>query len=292
MAAETTAYRRAERRDVGREEEQQQVKFAVRENMAPGATLRERFENLARLNIQGIELTGASTLDHTEEVKELTRQTGVVPCIVAGRGGAILDARKAERDLFMRELELGLRACGEFGGVGFIVVPLLPVKMQNRPRITDLSPWKTSLQLEQELFTVLMRQVAPVAEAAGAAVIIEPLNRYEQWWPNHVSEGAAVCKAVGSPGIRTMADFFHMNIEEPQFADAIKENLPYIAHVHLADSHRRLPGSGHTDFRAGLRALLDGGYDGFYGFECAVDGDPFEALPAAMRHVRQIAGVE
>ena len=258
--------------------------------MAPGQTLRERFENLSRLGIQGIELTGASTLDHRQEVRELVGRTGVVPCICSGRGGAILDARRAERDLFMQELEPALHACGEFGGVGVIVVPLLPVKMQNRPRISDLSPWKTSLQLEQELFEVLMRRVAPVAEAAHAAVIIEPLNRYEQWWPNRVAEGAAVCKAVGSPGIKTMADFFHMNIEEPQFVDAVRENLPSIAHVHLADSHRALPGTGHTDFGPALRALRDGGYDGYYGFECRVDGDPFQALPAAMDFIRKQAG--
>jgi sugar phosphate isomerase/epimerase len=266
------------------------MKFAVRENMAPGATLRERFESLARLRIQGIELTGASTIDQRDEVKELVRQTGVVPCICSGRGGAILDARRAERDLYMSDLRLALQACGDFGGVGVIVVPLLPVKMQNRPRISDLSPWKTSLQLEQALFEVLMREVAPTAEAANAAVIIEPLNRYEQWWPNRVSEGAAVAKAIGSRGIMTMADLFHMNIEEPQFVDAVKENLPFIAHVHLADSHRRLPGTGHTDFGPVLRALRDGGYDGYYGFECAVDGDPFEALPAAMRFIEVQAG--
>lgn len=266
------------------------MKFALRENMAPGKTLRERFESLVRLKIQGIELTGASTLDHKDEVKELVKETGVIPCICSGRGGAVLDARRAERDLFLGELKLALQACGEFGGVGVIVVPLLPVKMQNRPRISDLSPWKTSLQLEKELFEAQMRDMAPVAEVAGAAVVIEPLNRYEQWWPNKVSDGAAVCQAVGSKGIMTMADFFHMNIEEPQFAVAVKENLPYIAHVHLADSHRRLPGSGHTDFAAALRALADGGYDGYYGFECAVDGDPFEALPAAMRYIQQQAG--
>ena len=266
------------------------MKFAIRENMAPGKTLQERFESLVRLKIQGIELTAASTLDHKDEVKDLVRQTGIIPCIYSVRGGAILDARRAERDLYLNELKLALQACGEFGGVGVIVVPLLPVKMQNRPRISDLSPWKTSLQLEQELFEAQMRDIAPVAEAAGAAVIIEPLNRYEQWWPNKVSDGAAVCKAVGSPGIMTMADFFHMNIEEPQFVTAVQDNLPYIAHVHLADSHRRLPGSGHTDFRAALRALAEGGYDGYYGFECAIDGDPFEALPAAMRYIEQQAG--
>ena len=266
------------------------MKFAVREAMAPGKSLREKFESLARLKIAGIELTGPNTPERLQEVKALIEETGVKPCILSVGGGAILDARKAERDLYLDGLKLALRACGDLGGVGVIVVPLLPVKMQNRPRITDLSPWKTSLQLEQELFQVLMREVAPVAEAARAAVVIEPLNRYEQWWPNRVSEGAAVCAAIGSPGIKTMADFFHMNIEEPKFAEAIRQNLPYIAHVHLADSQRALPGTGHTDFGPGLQALVDGGYDGYYGFECRVDGDPFESLPHAMEYVRKAAG--
>ncbi len=267
------------------------LKFAVRENMAPGKTLRERFENLERLHIAGIELTGASTLNNTAEVAELVKQTGVIPCVCSGRDGAALDARPSERELFLSELRLALQACGSYGGVGVIVVPLLPVKMGGRPRISDLSPWKSSLDLEHELFAVLMHEVVPVAEQANACVIVEPLNRYEQWWPNRVAEGAAFCQLIGSKGIRTMADFFHMNIEEPTFVDAVQANLPYIAHVHLADSQRALPGTGHTDFGPALKALLNGGYAGYYGFECRVDGDPFEALPASMAYIEQAAGL-
>jgi sugar phosphate isomerase/epimerase len=268
------------------------IKFAIRENMVPGKSLRERFENLQRLGIAGIELTATRPAHHLEEIKELTQQTGVVPCICSTHEGAILDARKPERDAYLTSLEEAIRACGDVGGVGVICVPLLPVKMQNRPRISDLSPWKTSLQLEQEFFVELMRRFAPTAESAGAAVIIEPLNRYEQWWPNRVSQGADVCKQVGSKSIRTMADFFHMNIEEPQFVDAITENIAYIAHVHLADSQRSLPGTGHTNFGPALRALLDGGYDGYYGFECSIPGDPFESLPTSMAYLRKQAGLK
>ena len=268
-----------------------EIKFAIRENMVPGTTLKERFENLARIGIQGIELTSTRPAQHVDEIRELTARTGVVPCICSTHEGAVLDARKSERDLYIAGLEEAIKACGQLGGVGVICVPLLPVKTQNRPRISDLSPWKSSLQLEQELFAALMRRFSPTAERAGAAVIVEPLNRYEQWWPNQVGQAASFCRDLGVPGIKTMADFFHMNIEEPRFVDAITANLPYIAHVHLADSQRALPGTGHTEFGPALRALLDGGYAGYYGFECRVDGDPFEALPASMQYVRKQAGL-
>lgn len=55
------------------------LKFAVRENMAPGKNLRERFENLARLKIAGIELTGASTLNNVDEVIELVKESPLSP---------------------------------------------------------------------------------------------------------------------------------------------------------------------------------------------------------------------
>jgi sugar phosphate isomerase/epimerase len=51
-----------------------------------------------------------------------------------------------------------------------------------------------------------------------------------------------------------MADVFHMNIEEDSIAAALRAHAEHIVHVHLADSHRREPGSGHLDFAAVFEA--------------------------------------
>jgi sugar phosphate isomerase/epimerase len=67
---------------------------------------------------------------------------------------------------------------------------------------------------------------------------------------------------VGSEQVALMADLFHMNIEEASVTGAIGDHAGAIAHVHLADSNRRPPGQGHTDFPAVLAALDAIGYDG------------------------------
>ncbi len=250
------------------------MKFAVRESMAPGSTIRERFENLAKIGFAGIEIVGSSSFDCLDEIKAAQQATGITPHIFSMREGAILDARKEERDLAVRSIKDALTMCGECGGIGVIVPPLIQVKMQNRPRIPDLSPLAGTAKLEKDLLVEILKQeIAPHGESVGAAVIIEPLNRYEQWWPCTLAHGKEICEAVNSPGVAMMADFFHMNIEDADFGESIRDAGKWIRNVHLASSQRQTPGHGHTDFRPGLRALKEIGYDGFYTFECGVPGD-------------------
>lgn len=263
------------------------MRFSIRETMAPGKTLREKFENLAEMGFAGIEITTSSTPDKLEEILEASRATGIVPNIFSMRGGAILDARRSERETAIAGLKDSLAMCGEAGGVGVIMPPLIAVKMQGRPRIPDLSPLASTRQLEFDLLVAILKEeIVPHAERVGACVVIEPLNRYEQWWPCTLADAVQICEAVGSEHVVMMADFFHMNIEEADMAESIRKAGKWIRNVHLADSQRLLPGYGHTDFRQPLKALQEIGYDDFMGFECGIPGDPFVELPKAMEYLR------
>jgi len=104
-----------------------------------------------------------------------------------------------------------------------------------------------------------------------------------------VGQAAEICRAVGSPGIKLMADFFHMNIEEADMGRAIEEVADCLAYVHLADSNRYQPGAGHLDFRPGLAALKRIGYDGYMTLECKILGeDQGQALIETARYIRTI----
>ena len=49
------------------------------------------------------------------------------------------------------------------------------------------------------------------------------------------------------------------------------------------------PGSGHTDFRAGLRALKDAGFKGYMALECGLSGkDPLAALKRSVEYLKGI----
>ncbi|MFO7945804.1 MAG: sugar phosphate isomerase/epimerase family protein [Armatimonadota bacterium] len=267
-----------------------ELKFSIRESQAPGETIIEKMENLAELGFSGIEITSTPAWDVAEEVRDAAETTGIVPNIWSAEYLNILDPRPAERERAVASMRNALTVCGEAGGIGVICVPLIWTKMRNLPRIPDLSPLKSTAELEFELLVAELSDLADHAQEVGADIIIEPLNRYEMWWPNTLQDGVEICEAVGKDGVSIMADFFHMNIEEAHISESIRSAGGYIKNVHLADSQRKIPGFGHTDFGPGLKALDEIGYDCYLGFEAQIPGDPMEELPKSMDYIRQAAG--
>lgn len=262
------------------------LKFACREYMLPGSTITERFENAAKIGLAGIEVTGSATREFLDEIKAAIAATGVRASIMSAQYLAILDARKPERDRAVEACKEALTLSGEVGAVGFILPPLIHTKLQGGQRIPDLSPFMSTAALEQALLAKLLSDIADHAVACNASVVIEPLNRYEQWWPCSLQHGMDICEAVGKPGVTIMADFFHMNIEDACFGESIRKAGKLVRNVHLADSQRLMPGYGHTDFKPGFAALKEIGYDDYMAFECGVPGDPFVEFPKAMDYVR------
>ena len=199
----------------------------------------------------------------------------------------VLDARKEERDKCVQAMKDALSLAGEVGALGFILPPLIAIKLQDGQRIPDLSPLMGTAEIERKLLAAILTDLADFAQEKGADVIIEPLNRYEQWWPCSLQHGIDICEDVGKPGVSMMADFFHMNIEDADFGEGIRKAGKLVKNVHLADSQRLMPGYGHTDFKPGFAALKEIGYDYYMAFECGVPGDPFEEFPKAMDYVRE-----
>ena len=71
---------------------------------------------------------------------------------------------------------------------------------------------------------------------------------------------------VGSDNLQILYDVFHMQIMEGNLTDTIRDNLPYIGHIQIADNPRRHePGSGEINFKNLLRFIDEAGYDGWIG---------------------------
>ncbi|GIV19884.1 MAG: xylose isomerase [Armatimonadota bacterium] len=267
------------------------MKLACQEGMAPGGTLQEKLDHLAQYGYEGIEFWGAQFIDadaggmrkeRVAEVRRLTENHPVKPStICAGYRGALLDADRREREQAVQDIETLLYAAGEIGATGVIVVPIF-----GAPRIPDLTPYASAVQLETELLCKLLEPLSKVAEKAGSVILLEPLNRYETHYMNRLEQAVDICQRVGASHLKLMADFFHMSIEERDIPAAIRSAKGYLAHVHLADSTRLLPGYGHTDFRSGFAALKEIGFDRYMALECGIPGDPREELPKCAQYLR------
>ncbi len=259
------------------------MKIAVREGMVPGATLEEKLTLLDDLGYDGIELHQPSSLDRgVDDLFGLFGRHRVRPTTIDG-ARKLLDPDPVERQASLALLRRRLDLCGRLGATAVLVVPVF-----GKPLVPDLSPWRTAVDVEKELLHAALTELVADTERAGAPIMLEPLNRYETHFVNTLEQGAEFCRRVNRPGIRIMADFFHMSIEEADIAESIRRSAPFIRYVHVADSNRQQPGRGHLDFLPGFRALKQAGYDGYLGVECRLVGPPIEALKEAAIHLRKL----
>jgi sugar phosphate isomerase/epimerase len=132
---------------------------------------------------------------------------------------------------------------------------------------------------ERAVFVEAVRTIAERAQSLGLTVVMEVLNRYEAHLLNTGAEALEFVADVGADNVKILLDAYHMNIEEPNPAAALRLVGDRLGLYHVADSNRQGIGRGHTDFRAQLEALADIGYDGPAILECTAPGpDPFTAI--------------
>ena len=155
------------------------------------------------------------------------------------------------------------------------------------PRIPDLRPLKDVISLEKDLLVAVVKELAKAAEDANCLLLVEPLNRYETHFIRTLEGAVEIVERVGSPAVRIMADFFHMNIEERNIPESIRKAGSMIQHVHLADNTRLQPGAGSTDFKAGFAALKEIGFDKYMALECGIAGEREQALADCVAYLKR-----
>ena len=259
------------------------MKLSAQGRKIPGETLKESLMNLKSYGFEGVELWGNDVMDKEEEVKAAMEEAGLpVSTICSGVRGCLLDSEKKERDLAVSDIKRLIKIAGNLGAVGLITVPIF-----RGPRLPDLTPLYDTIALEKELLVALLKELAPTAEEAGSIILIESLNRYETHLLRTLGDAVEIARRVDSASVQIMADFFHMNIEETDPAEAIRQAGSYIRHVHLADSTRLQPGTGTIDFKPGFAALKKIGYKNYMTLECGIKGDPTVELPKTVEYLRR-----
>ncbi|XP_073936497.1 putative hydroxypyruvate isomerase isoform X7 [Castor canadensis] len=91
---------------------------------------------------------------------------------------------------------------------------------------------------------------------------------------------AAILQKVGRPNLQLQMDIFHWQIMDGNLTGNIREFLPIVGHVQVAQvPGRGEPGSsGELDFSYLFQLLEDEGYEGFVGCEYKPQGDTIAGL--------------
>ncbi len=131
-----------------------------------------------------------------------------------------------------------------------------------------------------------LHRVAQYAQQAGVILAEEVVNRFELYHLNTLDQAIRFVDEVGHPCCRIHLDTFHAHIEEKDPGDAIRRAGNRIAHVHISENDRGVPGTGSVAWDATFDALREIGYDGWLTVEAF--GHFLPDLAAATRIWRKL----
>lgn len=229
------------------------MRFAMHNWMRP-EPLEVTLERLSRHGYDAIEIMGEPSAYEPKATRDLLKKHGIacsgaVSLMTKDRDLAHADA-KCRRDS-VEYLSDCIKMVQALGGEVMCVVPT---------EVGRLVPYASA---EQSWAWVVeeMKKLADVGRKCGVKIALEPLNRFETRFLNRGEQAAMLAREVGED-VGIALDTFHMNIEEVDALQAIRDAGPLLLDFHVADSNRRPPGQGHLDWPAIMQALKDINYTG------------------------------
>jgi sugar phosphate isomerase/epimerase len=257
----------------------QKTKF---EAVATSHDLLKKIEQMKKQGFDGVELAirDVSRLNYLD-LKKALKNTGLeVPAIGTGQiyleeGLSLSNLNQKIREKTVERLYDHIKLASNLGSI--VIIGLVR---------GNLSKNKNSNQRFQESLADCLEFAAKKNVVLG----IEPLNRYESNFMNTIIESVDFIKKMeemGYSNLKLIADSFHMNIEEKDFNESLVKAAPWLAHVHISDSNRCFPGSGHINFQGIIKTLKSLNYNGFISGESLPKPTELDAMEGFLKYMRE-----
>lgn len=261
--------------------------LAIRLEVLPGESVLEKFEHAAGYGFDAIELPGRYLAGYRDELLACRNRLPLkISSISLGYRGSLISSDPVVRSECRRDIQNLLNLCAEIGAGVLVVPPLLNMDAQHWP--AHARPPESASERD----ALLLDELSPLAEVArklNVFLTLEPVNRFETSYLRTLAQASELCAAANRSSLGITADFFHMQIEELQPADAIRKTGKWLRHVHVADNTRVEPGVGSLNFRPGIAVLHEIGYRGYLVVECRGLSGPAEiVLPRCAQFLRNM----
>lgn len=241
--------------------------------------LEENLKKISELGYDGVELAvrDPNNLD-MEKLKDLLDFYNLeVPAIGTGQaygeeGLNFCDLKKKIRKKAVQRIKNQIELAEELNAK--VIIGLIRGNLKE----------KVTKEKALEYVKENLEECCNYASKHNVELSLEPINRYEADMVNTVEEGLEMIEGMKSTGL--LLDTFHMNIEEPSINESIVKASKHINHVHLADSNRWAPGSGHLDFRTIIDVFRLNGYEGYFSAEILPKPEGY--MEKTIQHLKKV----
>jgi hydroxypyruvate isomerase len=235
-------------------------------------------EIVANAGYQGVELTGQFqkwSNDETRRVMAKMRALGLTFDMLSGVKAGFADPEGATE--FMAQTTAQMKAAKELES------PQINLKSGNR---ID----SVSRSVQHAVSIENLKRAADLAAANQVQIVVEPIDPLEN--PNmyltSVSEAFEIIRAVDSPQVRVLYDFYHEQRAYGNLIEKLEQNIDLVGLVHIADvPGRHEPGTGEIDYANIYRKLGQLKYNKFVTMEFYPTQDPVATLRKARLDAQQ-----
>jgi sugar phosphate isomerase/epimerase len=226
---------------------------------------------LAKCGYDAIEISGEPERYNTKDVRKLLTDHGLtcwgsVTLMLGERN--LLAANEKARAASVKYVKDTITMVKELGGQEITIVPGTVGKVV--PDASAEEEWNWAVQSLKQCYEHGLKE--------GVRLAIEPLNRFETYFLSRHDQALALAEAVG-PKAGICLDAFHMNIEEKDMLQALRNSKHRLNDVHVADNNRMACGMGSIDWKAFIQTLKEIGYDGALTVEFVAPVDRTPANP-------------
>jgi hydroxypyruvate isomerase len=138
----------------------------------------------------------------------------------------------------------------------------------------------------------LLKRIAEIYEPHGIVSVMESMNHkinHPGMFLHTIPQAYALAKAVGSPSVKILFDFYHVQIQEGNLLPTLDYAWDEIGYIQMGDTPgRKEPGTGEINYPKVLQHVHDKGYRGFVGLEHGISQPGKEGAMAAVAAYRAI----
>lgn len=221
--------------------------------------LQKTFGDLAAFGYDGVELM---TIDpgklNWDEVKKTAEDLGIVVGLVCtGEIFGQLGLSFADPDAGVRREAIDrVNGIIDFAAHLGAKINIGRVRGQYRPGVAH--------EQTEEWAVEAFRAISDYAAPKKVMIALENVTIMQTNFVNTMAEARRMIELTDRPNFKAMIDVFHLNIEEKDMYQAIRDNADINIHVHLSDNNRRYPGNCGMDFPKVIQTFHDVGYDDLF----------------------------
>jgi D-psicose/D-tagatose/L-ribulose 3-epimerase len=231
---------------------------------------------LAKYGYESIEISGEPYTYDTKDVKRILDENGIrcwgsITLMVEGRNMVAGDEEtRAKSVQYVKDTVTMVK---ELDGYEVSIVPGEVGKV-----MADSTP-----DAEWQWAVAGMKEIHEHAQKEGIKLAVEPINRFETYFISRADQAKALADAT-SPDVGICLDTFHLNIEEADPYEAIRNAGDRLVDLHVADNNRLACGMGQWDWSRVVDILREIGYDGALTVEfvAPIDRTPANPFPDAI----------